>query len=170
MLVFPDFLCQLSKTYTHQGQGQGSPACNAMPDPSLASLKHCFVLQAGVCVALDNSGHMCTAAASQSPTPLSSRGYSKCCVHQAPVRLQESAAARAEREAREDAEALRQTAAARGSQTAVAPVFRTSPYSAEARAVRDASRTARLLFLDEGNLCRRARLEHLHWHCLLQMW
>ena len=70
--------------------------------------------------------------------------------------VQESPVERAEREACEDAEAQRQTAAAHGLQTAVAPVFRTSPYSAEAQAVRAASCTARLLFLDEGNLCRHA--------------
>ena len=76
--------------------------------------------------------------------------------HKIAFYAQESSAERAKREAAEDAEARRQTAAAHGSQTAVAPAFRTSPYSAEAQAVRAASRTARLLFLDEGNLCRHA--------------
>ena len=68
---------------------------------------------------------------------------------------QESSAQRAEREEAEGSEARRQTAEARASHLAtIQPVCRTSPYSAETRRARAGSRTARILFLDEGNFCR----------------
>lgn len=87
---------------------------------------------------------------------------------------QESSSQREERAAAEDSEARRQTAEVRGEHlTAIHPVFRTSPFSAEMRRARTDSLTARILFLDEGNFCRyvhgalRAISAHLFVHMLL---
>ena len=71
------------------------------------------------------------------------------------MHVQESVGQRAAREEAEDSEARRQTLEARASRlAAIQPVCRLSPYSAETRRARASSRTARILFLDEGNFCR----------------